>query len=183
MEDKIVTYVGKILQELGVDLTDQNFLETPWRVAKMLRYFFRDDKDKVVLDVEKKVFPTTNDQIVLIKGIECFGMCPHHLLPIRYRVAIGYVPNKKVLGLSKLPRLAMAVCSYPKLQEDATREIADVIEKLIGQKGIMVIMWGEHGCMRCRGIEMKAEVVTSECRGIFREDGNAKDEFLKLLGS
>jgi len=181
--DKLTKDIARLLKDLGVNLEDPNFKDTPTRVAKMYLHFFRNDKDKVIRDIKKKVFPSENDQIVMVKDIECFGMCPHHLLPIIYDVVIGYIPNGKVFGLSKLARLAIAVCSYPKLQEDITREMADEIEKMLHTEGIMVVVRGSHGCMRCRGIEMNSICITSECRGVFRKDAAAKAEFLKLLGN
>lgn len=181
--DKLEQIFAEALKELGVNLKDPNFIDTPKRVAKSMRHFFRNERDEVIADIKKKVFPSSHDQIVMVKDIEAFGMCPHHLLPIIYNVAIGYIPHGKVLGLSKLARLAIAEFSYPKLQEDATKDIADTMEDMLNTRGIMVVVKGVHGCMRCRGIEMNSTCITSECRGILRADGGAKSEFLKLLGN
>lgn len=182
MEDTLIKDFRKVLSDLGVNLDDPNFKDTPLRVARMYMHFFRNERSRVVKSIKRKVFPSKNDQIVLVKDIVCFGMCPHHLLPVIYDVAIGYIPNGKVLGLSKLARLAIAECSYPKLQEDVTKEIADTLEDILDTKGLIVIMTGQHSCMKCRGIEMNAECVTSDCRGILRDPGS-KSEFLKLLGN
>jgi len=180
-KDKLISLYREVLKELGIDLQDANYIETPERVARMMRHFFRNDKKEVVADITRKVFPSENDQMVIVKNIECFGMCPHHLVPVVYKVAIGYIPNGKVIGLSKLARLAIAVCSIPKLQEDVTKEIADELENILETNGVMVVMNGQHGCMRCRGIEMNAYCVTSDCRGVFRTKPEARIEFLDLI--
>jgi GTP cyclohydrolase I len=91
--DSLETIIACMLKQLGVNLKDANFKETPSRVAKMYKHFFRNEQKEVIADIKKKVFPSKNDQIVIVKNIECFGMCPHHLLPVIYKVAIGYMPH------------------------------------------------------------------------------------------
>jgi GTP cyclohydrolase I len=179
--DKLVSIIKELLKELGANLENPNFRETPQRVAKMLKHFFRDDKKKILEEIKQKVFPSENDQMVILKGIECFGMCPHHLVPIVYTVDIGYVPNGKVLGLSKLARLAIALSSFPKLQEDFTREIADVLESSLEPLGVMVVVRGIHSCIRCRGVEKDSIAITSDCRGVLRRKPEARMEFLELI--
>lgn len=181
MNDELIFLIKRLLELLGSDIKDPNFEETPQRVVKMLKHFFRNEQKEVIANISRKVFPSDNDQLVIVKDIECFGMCPHHLLPVVYNVAIGYVPKGKVLGLSKLARLAIAVCSFPKLQEDITREITDELEKMLETLGVMVVMKGKHGCMRCRGVEMDASAITSDCRGVLRTKPAARMEFLELL--
>ncbi len=173
--------ITELLKSMGVDLNDPNFKDTPHRVAKMYAHFFRDEEEASIKDIMERVFPSKNDQLVIVRDIECFGMCPHHLLPIVYKVDIGYIPNGKVLGLSKLGRLAIALSAYPKLQEDFTRDIADQMDKYLQPGGIMVVVDGLHGCMRCRGIEMNASTVTSDVRGLLRMVDSARNEFLTLV--
>ncbi len=181
-KDKIAFHVSEMITLLGGDLEDPNFKETPGRVAKAMIHFFRNDKDEMVKDLKAKVFPSTNDQMVIVRNIEAFGMCPHHLLPVEYDIAIGYIPNGKVLGLSKLARLAITLSSYPKLQEDITSEIAGEMVDILEVKDVMVVVNGIHGCMRFRGVEMDSSAVTSDCRGRFRQ-GEVKAEFLRLMGN
>lgn len=180
-KDNLIPIYEESLKLLGVAITDPNFKDTPDRVTRLMRHFFRNDKDKVISEISKKVFPSDNNEVVIVKDIKCFGMCPHHLVPVTYNVAIGYIPNGKVIGLSKLARLAVAISSFPKLQEDITKEIADEVEKILGTEGVMVVMEGKHGCMWCRGIEMDAICVTSNCRGSFRTDPSSRAEFLSLI--
>lgn len=151
--------------------------ETPARVVKMYEHFFRNED---YAHHFAKVFPTDNDQMVIVKDIECFGMCPHHLLPIVYSVDIGYIPNGLALGLSKLARIAIAIASYPKLQENMTKEVADVFERHLNPLGIMIVVRGIHNCMRCRGVEQNAETITSDCRGVLRDKPEARMEYLLL---
>lgn len=176
-------YIGKMLGELEPNWKDSpDMVGTPERVARMFRHFFRNHKQEEVDKQMSKVFPTTNDQLVIVKDIEAFGMCPHHLLPIVYKVHIGYIPNGKAVGLSKLARLAIILAGYPKLQENYTNEIANEIEKALKPRGIMVVVSGVHGCMRCRGVELDSSTITSDCRGDMRNEPEARSEFLQLIG-
>ena len=184
MNDKIQKTeeaVKNLLLTLDIDLEDPNFKDTPYRVSKLFHHFFRNKQEEAVAEISTKVFPSKNDQLVIVKDIKCYGMCPHHLAPIEYNIAIGYVPKGKVLGLSKLARLAIAVTSYPKLQEDITKEIIDVLEEQLKPLGAMCVVNGIHGCMRFRGVEMDATTITSDCRGVLRTVPEARAEFLNLL--
>lgn len=179
--DKLTKDIIEVLKDLGVDLEDANFKGTPERVAKMYKHFFRGSSPNDIRKIMEKVFPSSNDQMVIVSNIECFGMCPHHLVPIVYKVDIGYIPNGKVIGLSKLVRLCVALSGYPKLQEDFTKEIADVIEHYLNTSGLMVVVNGIHGCMRCRGVEQPAKTITSDVRGLLRMVPSARTEFLELI--
>ena len=161
--------------------SDPDMRETPDRYIRMLDHFFRGYRKSEMEHQLSKVFPTTNDQMVIVKNIECFGMCPHHLVPIVYKVSIGYIPNGKAIGLSKLARLAVMLSATPKLQENFTSEIANMLEERLLPLGVMVIVEGVHGCMRTRGVEQNSTCITSDCRGVLREKAEAREEFLKLI--
>lgn len=152
---------------------------TPERLERMFSHFFRNE------DVEhhfEKKFPTTNDQMIIVRDIEVIGMCPHHFVPIIYKVHIGYIPDGWAIGLSKLARIAISLASYPKLQENFTDEIVQVIKKNLNPRGIMVVVDGIHGCMRCRGVQQNdSSTITSAIDGLFMEKDTAKEEFLKLI--
>lgn len=179
----IVTHIERMLDELEPHWRDlPDMIGTPERVAKMFEHFFRNHKQEEI-DVQlSKVFPTTNDQLIIVKDIQTFGLCPHHLLPIVYNIHIGYIPNGKALGLSKLARLSILLAAYPMLQENYTNKIADELEKALSPLGIMVVVSGVHGCMRFRGVERNATTMTSDCRGVMREKSEARSEFLQLIG-
>lgn len=173
----------KIIEELLVnvgqkDLSHPDFADTPQRVAKMYKHFFRNEDPQIHFS---KKFPTTNDQIVILKGIHTIGLCPHHLIPIEYKVHIGYMPNGFALGLSKFNRVVEAVASYPKLQENMTDEICELINNAMNPLGVIVVVEGIHGCMKFRGVEDTTVTITSEISGVFKEDPSTKAEFLSLI--
>jgi len=181
-EKNIEHLIEKILDILNPSWgSDPDMRETPNRVARMYLHFFRDCTDEELDEQINKVFPTKNDQMVIQKNIECFGLCPHHLLPIVYKVHIGYLPDGWAIGLSKLPRLATMLSSYPKLQENFTHEIADTLEHKLKPAGIMVVVEGLHGCIRCRGVEQDSVTITSDCRGLLRLNSDARHELLSLI--
>lgn len=126
-----------------------DFKDTPKRVGKMLQEFFRNDDPIATLN---ETSAATSDQQITIQNINCIGFCPHHLLPIEYNISISYVPSDKVLGLSRFSRLAKAVTSFPKLQENVTDELVDLIVKYLSPKWLQVKITGQHGCIKFRGV-------------------------------
>lgn len=181
-EQKINEACLHLVSALNPDFrTDPDMKDTPNRISRMYQHFFRGSNKEEVENIVSKVFPTKNDQMVIVKDIECFGMCPHHFMPIVYKVHIGYIPNGQALGLSKFGRLAIALSAYPKLQENFTTELADVLEEHLSPLGIMVVVNGVHGCMRCRGVEMNSATITSDTRGAFRQTPATRAEFMNLL--
>ncbi|TAH59921.1 MAG: GTP cyclohydrolase I [Gottschalkiaceae bacterium] len=169
-----------LVESLNPDYqNDPDMKGTPERLQKMYQHFFRNED--IEYHFEKK-FPTTNDQMVVVRNIEVIGMCPHHFVPIIYRVSIGYIPDKWAIGLSKLARIAIGLASYPKLQENYTDEIVQAIKKHLKPKGVIVVVDGVHGCMRCRGVQQsESSTITSSIDGIFMDKDTAKQEFLKLI--
>lgn len=182
--DHVVKGVNLILYGLDVDKSNENFLDTPKRVAKGLKEICRGlyEKEAVVENFTKAVFKSKNDEMVVMKDIDCYGMCPHHLLPVEVTASIAYVPNGKVVGLSKLVRLTEIIFAQPVLQEDATVEIADLLMKKLDAQGSAVHISGKHLCMACRGVKKtNAVTVTSAVRGCFKNDGKTRDEFFSLV--
>ena len=173
-----------IIKELGFSLDDENFRETPKRVVKLYGEIFEGvgAKSKAEL-ILKKSFPTKYTGMVIETNIKCYSMCPHHFLPVIYNVHIGYIPSKDGLGLSKLPRLIKLLAKAPKLQEDFTEEIVDIIDNTIKPLGCIVIVKGDHLCMQMRGAEQReCSTTTSGVRGHFAtNDQNCKGEFMELI--
>jgi GTP cyclohydrolase I len=176
----------KILQglaHLGFDTKDENFVDTGKRAAKALHELIHDQK-QVKQDVEKllqKTFPAKYTEMVISKHNTAFGVCPHHLLPVIYRISLAYIPTKKVLGLSKLSRLARLVARAPRLQEDLTHELADILHEQMQSQGSAVYIEGLHMCMASRGVNAhEARLVTSGVRGVFLEMAT-REEFIKLV--
>ena len=164
-----------LLEGMGVNLKDDNFRETPRRVAAMYAEMLSPP------DVSIKVFPTSYDQLVLVRNHTCWGICPHHLMPIKYSVSLGYIPNEKAIGLSKLPRIVNLHSYKPLLQEDFTHQIVNALTKRVKTKGAGCVVRGEHGCMGIRGVRTTGDAITSAMRGVFLEKSAARAEFLALL--
>jgi GTP cyclohydrolase I len=171
-------------QGLGLDLTDANFVDTPARVARSYREIFEglETADEKIHEILGQSFPTKYDGIVQETGITAFSMCPHHFLPIRYEVSIGYVPDEKALGLSKLARIVDLVAKLPSLQETFTERIVDEIDDHIKPRGVICVVKGAHYCMQMRGVKQKDTwTTTSSARGVFLEKEEMELKFYNLL--
>ena len=176
---KILEGIG----QLGYDVTDENFAETAARAAKGLHELIHDQR-QVAFEVNSllgKTFPAKYNEMVISKDNIAFGVCPHHLLPIIYRISMAYIPTQKVLGLSKLSRLARLMARGPRLQEDLTHELADILHDQLASQGSAVYIEGLHMCMAARGVGAhEARLVTSGVRGVFLEMAT-REEFIKLV--
>ena len=177
---KILEGIGN----LGFDTLDENFADTAARAAKGLHELIHDQK-QVRPEVERllaKTFPAKYTEMVISKHNTCFGVCPHHLLPVIYRVSMAYIPTETVLGLSKLSRLARMIARGPRLQEDLTHELADILHVQLASQGSAVYIEGLHMCMAARGVGAhEARLVTSGVRGVFLDDLATREEFVKLV--
>ena len=176
----------KILQgvrRLGFDISDPNFTETAKRAAKGFHELVHDQKQvkAAVAALLAKTFPAKYTEMVISKHNVAFGVCPHHLLPVVYRISMAYIPVDKVLGLSKLTRLARLIARGPRLQEDLTHELADILHEQLASQGSAVYIEGLHMCMAARGVGAhEARLVTSGVRGVFLELAT-REEFIKLV--
>jgi GTP cyclohydrolase IA len=173
------------IDELGYPVkTDFNFAETAERAAKAMIELVRPtDEIKVQIDeMLSRTFPAHYDEMVISKHNITFGMCPHHLLPVIYRVSVAYLPGERVLGISKLSRIVQLLAHRPVLQEDLTQELAALLHERLETRGSAAYVEGLHLCMAARGIEAhEARVVTSAVRGVFRENPATRQEFLDLV--
>ena len=168
---------------LGFDVKDDNFAETAARAAKGLHELVHDQaRARAEVDaLLAKTFPAKYTEMVISKHNTAFGVCPHHLLPVIYRISLAYIPTQKVLGLSKLSRLARLVARGPRLQEDLTHELADILHVQLASQGSAVYIEGLHMCMAARGVGAhEARLVTSGVRGVFLELAT-REEFLNLV--
>jgi GTP cyclohydrolase IA len=177
--EKILEGIG----ELGYDVKDPNFIETAARAAKGFHELIN-DQAQVKGEVDAllaKCFPAKFREMVISKQNTAFGMCPHHLLPVVYRISMAYIPVEKVLGLSKLSRLARLIARGPRLQEDLTHELAELLHHHLQSQGSAVYIEGLHMCMAARGVGAhEARLVTSAVRGVFLEHAT-RQEFIKLV--
>jgi GTP cyclohydrolase I len=169
---------------LSLLITDEEVLQnTPSRLANALLELTEGlrDKEGKLDEIFSSTFPTTSKELVLVKDIRTESLCPHHFLPVIYRINFAYIPNGKAIGLSKIPRFISLLAHQPKLQEDFTQEIADVFMSRMNPIGCMTIVKGTHSCILLRGVRQSAEVVTSAVRGTFTR-GDLKEEVLKVMG-
>ena len=177
---KIVEGIGV----LGFDIVDPNFVETAVRAAKGFHELIH-DQAQARAEVETllaKTFPAKYTEMVISKHNTTFGICPHHLLPVIYRISMAYIPTEKVLGLSKLSRLARLMSRGPRLQEDLTHELADILHNQLQSQGSAVYIEGLHMCMAARGVGAhEARLVTSGVRGVFLDNQSTREEFIKLV--
>lgn len=173
----------QVLEALGADLEDENLKGTPKRVLNYLVEHFGADRDfaETLEKCKLATFPSEYDGIVAVENIEVFGICPHHLLPVIYRISVAYIPTKRVIGLSKLARLTEACGKQPVLQEDLTKILADTFSDLLETDNVAVLVKGVHMCMIARGVTQKAKAITSEMRGSFFDDDKARGEFFRLV--
>jgi GTP cyclohydrolase I len=172
------------LSRLGYDTKDENFVDTAARAAKGLHELIHDQK-QVQFQINAllgKTFPAKYTEMVISKHNTAFGVCPHHLLPVVYRISMAYIPVDKVLGLSKLSRLARLIARGPRLQEDLTHELADILHRQLASQGSAVYVEGLHLCMAARGVGAhEARLVTSGVRGVFLDHLATREEFIKLV--
>ena len=169
---------------LGVDINDPNFKETPERVARSFREMCRGlyDKEVHIESFKNAIFPSKNNEMIVMKNIDTYSLCPHHLLPVKINACVGYIPNGRVVGLSKLARLTEVVSCQPILQEDLTVEIVDFLMQMLEPEGAAAFIEGYHSCMGCRGVKKpNAVTVTSAVRGVFMDDPSCRHEFLELV--
>lgn len=173
--------VRLILTGLGLDLDDDNIKETPDRVSKMYGEMFLGGFGDVE-QILSKTFPSSYSGILVHKNLLVFSACPHHLLPVEYEISLAYIAEK-VVGLSKVPRAVEVLAKRLVLQETLTEDIATALEKYIGATAVLVIVKGQHACMRIRGVRtLTDQVVTSSIKGIFEKEPAARAEALALLG-
>lgn len=173
-------------KELGLDLNDENFDDTPARISRMYREILSGlkDTDKQVEKILNSAFPCNNDQLVLVKDIEAFSMCPHHFLPVHYKIHIAYIPSVRVVGLSKLARLANILAKRPVLQEQFVEDVSSSLMKIEGCLGAACIAEGTHYCMVMRGVrQSQSRTITSSLKGVFLEDARARQELMQLIGN
>ena len=174
--------VETLLEELGEDPKREGLMKTPARVAKSMRFLtegYHEDIDEVV---NGAIFQEPCDEMVVVKDIEFYSMCEHHLLPFYGRMHVAYIPNGRVIGLSKLPRIVEMYARRLQVQERLTNQIAEAVSQVLRPKGVAVVSEAAHLCMMMRGVAKQASTATTSCMlGAFREDPRTRSEILSLL--
>ncbi len=181
---KIENAVKDILISVGEDPNREGLLKTPHRVAKAYEFLTKGYKQDPKEILNKALFTTTNDEMVLVRDIEFYSMCEHHMLPIIGRVHVAYIPDGKVVGLSKIPRVVEVYARRLQIQEQLTEQIADAINDTIEPKGVAVVVHARHMCMEMRGVEkINSTTVSSALRGLFKSDLRTRSEFFNLINA
>jgi GTP cyclohydrolase I len=182
IEDTLEGLVHTMLKELGEDPGRDGLEGTPARVARSLRTFtegYAQDPRKVL---QGALFDVSYDEMVLVKDIDFYSLCEHHLLPFFGRVHVGYIPNGKVVGLSKLPRVVEIFARRLQVQERFTTQLAQTIEDVLSPRGVGVVVEAIHLCMMMRGVEKQNSfAITSSMRGAFQTDSKTRSEFMELI--
>jgi GTP cyclohydrolase I len=172
----------EIIVRLGEDPTREGLVRTPERVHRAYEYLTRGYKEDPEALLKKALFTVTYDEMVIIKDVEMFSLCEHHMLPFFGKVHVAYIPNGKVIGLSKIPRLIELFSRRLQIQERLTTQIAETIQKAIEPQGVGVVIEARHLCMMMRGVEKQhSAAVTSSMLGCFRDEQETRTEFLSLI--
>lgn len=180
--EELTSSYKKILHNVGEDPTRDGLIKTPERAAKALLFFTKGYDEKIADVLNDAVFDVDHDEMVIVRDIEMFSMCEHHMVPFMGKVSIGYLPNKRVIGLSKLARIVEVYSRRLQVQERLTKQIAVALTEAIQPTGVAVVVEAAHMCMVMRGVQkINSYTITSAMLGIFREDHKTREEFLALI--
>ena len=183
-EEEFEQAITKVIELLGEDPKREGLLKTPSRVVKALQFLtegYQQDPKEIL---NQALFSTSNDEMVLVRDIEFYSMCEHHMLPIIGRAHVAYIPDGKVVGLSKIPRIVNVYARRLQIQEQMTEQIADAILETIQPKGVAVVVHARHMCMEMRGVQkINSTTVSSALRGLFKKDERTRSEFYNLINT
>ena len=172
-----------ILGQLGEDVSREGLLDTPKRAAKAMQYLCKGYQQTLEEVTNGALFSSDNSEMVLVKNIELYSLCEHHLLPFIGKAHVAYIPTGKVLGLSKVARIVDMYARRLQIQENLTKQIADAIQQVTNAAGVAVVIEAKHMCMMMRGVEKQNAVMSSSVMlGAFRESCHTRHEFLQLIG-
>jgi len=181
--EKIESIILDLLKEIGEEPEREGLQKTPHRVAKSWTTFAQGYKQTPEEVVGDAIFNEQCDEVIAVKDIDFFSLCEHHLLPFKGVAHVGYLPEKKIIGLSKIPRIVDIYARRLQVQERLTQQVADALQDVLSPKGVAVVIEAEHLCMQMRGVEKKSSfMITSAVRGAFRENNKTREEFLSIIG-
>ena len=180
--DPVALLIRSLLKELGEDPGRAGLERTPQRVAKAMRFFTQGYDQNPVEILNGALFDVTYDEMVIVKDIEFYSLCEHHMLPCFGRVHVAYVPNGKIVGLSKVPRVIEMFARRLQVQERLTRDSAQTLEDVLHPKGVAVVVEAIHLCMMMRGVQQQnSSAITSSMHGEFEADSKTRAEFMDLI--
>ncbi len=179
---KLTKIYHDLLDAIGEDANRQGLVKTPSRAARAMEFITQGYRQSVEEIVNDAIFDSEASEIILVKDIELYSMCEHHLLPFIGKAHVAYIPNGKVIGLSKVARIVDVFARRLQIQEQLTTQIADAIMQALHPSGVAVVIEAKHLCMMMRGVEKQNSVMTTSCLlGSFKEDARTRTEFLSLL--
>jgi len=182
--EKLEQIVRQTLEEIGEDPQREGLLRTPHRVAKALSYLTSGYKKDIRTELNGAVFNEKYSEMVIVKDVDFFSMCEHHMLPFFGKAHVAYIPNGKIIGLSKIPRIVELFSRRLQVQERMTQQIADTLYETLMPLGVGVVIEARHMCMMMRGVEKQNSVATTSAMiGVFRDDVKTRQEFLTLIGT
>ena len=171
-----------ILSQIGEDVSLEGLLDTPKRAAKAMKYLCRGYEQTLEEVTNCALFTSDNSEMVLVRDIELYSMCEHHMLPFIGKAHVAYLPKGKVLGLSKVARIVDMYARRLQIQENLSRQIAEAVQQVTGAAGVAVVIEAKHMCMMMRGVEKQnSTMLTSVMLGEFRENAATRSEFLSLI--
>lgn len=180
--DKAAELYRGLIEQTGENVERDGLLKTPERAAKALQFLTQGYTQSLEEVVNNAVFETTNDQMVIVRGVEFYSMCEHHMLPFIGTCHVGYLPSEKVIGLSKIARIIDMFARRLQIQEQMTQEIAEAIQEVTNARGVGVLIEAKHLCMMMRGVEKQnSSMKTSVMLGSFRSEVKTRSEFLNLV--
>ena len=183
-KNNIKNLTKELLKEMGEDPSREGLLSTPDRVSRSWEYLSKGYRQDIKELINSAIFNEKYDQMVAVKDIEFYSMCEHHLLPFFGHAHIAYIPNKKIVGLSKIPRIVDVFARRLQVQERLTEQISDCLEHNLNPEGVAVVIEASHLCMQMRGVEKQNSITsTSFMTGVFREDSKTRREFLNIINS
>lgn len=178
MED----FYKNLLTFIGEDTTRDGLQDTPKRAAKAFKFLTKGYNENIDQVVNNAIFESDNDEMIIVKDIELYSLCEHHLLPFFGKCHVGYLPNGKIIGLSKIPRIVDVFARRLQVQENLTKEIAEAVLKHTNAKGVGVVIQAQHLCTMMRGVEKQnSSMITSCMLGLFRSESPTRSEFLNLI--
>ncbi len=180
--NEMTALYNELLTQIGEDTTREGLVKTPMRAARSFQHLTSGYTENLQDLVNGALFESDVDDLVIVKNIECYSLCEHHLLPFHGKAHVAYIPNGKIIGLSKIPRIVDMFARRLQTQENLTSQIAHAIEEVTGAKGVGVIIEAKHFCMMMRGVnKQNPSMTTSVQHGLMRSDHRTRHEFLSLL--
>lgn len=182
MQKNIEKITEQLLRDIGEDPEREGLLKTPSRVAKAWQFFSKGYTQNIDVIINNAIFSEDAKDMVIVRDIEFFSLCEHHLIPFFGKAHVGYIPNGKVIGLSKIPRIIDMYSRRLQVQERLTHQVADALKNVLKPKGVAVVLEGRHMCMQMRGVEKQNSFTsTSAMSGQFKKSSETRSEFLAII--